>query len=343
MKSIINLIQMVLLAAFLLILPVKTECFTIKSDARVETLINTISGQVWDPYNNPVSDIYVELINGGSFSTIARQRISSGRFVFTGISEGNYQVKILTTGTDYLEQTQDVQIVNLTPTMSDQAFLDFHLKFDPRKISLGSGGVPEEVFVQDEISDQARKHYRKGVDLLANKKDKGLAEIEQALQISPNYFDALNRLGNEYVQRKEFQKALPHLIKAIDINQRSFSSFYALAYAAYQLGHTPEAVEAARASTVIKPASISAQLLYGTVLRINGNYDKAEKTLIQAKTLSKKPFAQVHWQLALLYNKLGRNREAVEQLETYLKINPDSPDKKEVQDLIAKLRTQASK
>lgn len=302
-------------------------------------LVNVISGQVWDPYNNPVSEINVELING-NYSTIARQRISSGRFNFSGVAAGDYKIKVLTIGTDYLEQTQDVQIVNLTQYASDSAYVDFHLKFDPRKVTLGSGGLPEEIFVQDGISDEAQKFYKRGVELLIDKKEKGLIEIEKSLELSPNYYAALNKLGTEYVKRKDYKKAVQYLIKAIDINQRSYSSFYALAYAAYQLNHIPEAIEASRASTIIKPDSINAQWLYGTVLRINGNYEKAEKTLLRAQKLSKKPLPEVHWQLALLYNKTARNKEAIVELELFLKIQPELENKKEIQDLITKLRTE---
>jgi tetratricopeptide (TPR) repeat protein len=342
MKSIGVLTQMVFLAVFFsIVASPKTEGSVSKSGFGSESLINTISGQVWDPYNNPVSDIYVELING-NYSSVARQRTYAGRYVFRGIAEGNYQVKVLTTGTDYLEQTQDAQIINLDRrNSSDSVYIDFRLKFDPRKIALGSGGVPEETFVQDGISNEARKHYRKGGEMLSDKKDKGLDEIEQSLQISPNYFDALNRLGTEYVKRKDYLKAVQYLIKAIDINQRSYSSFYALAFAAYQMNRIPEAVEAARAATIIKPGLVNGQWLYGTVLRINGNYEKSEKALLQAKKLSKIPLPEIHWQLALLYNKLDRNKEAVAELEYYLKIQPELPNKKDVQDLIAKLRTKA--
>ena len=155
----------------------------------------------------------------------------------------------------------------------------------------------------------------------------------------PTYFDALNILGREYVARKEYQKSLAYLIRAIDVNQRSFSSFYALAYACYELNHRPEALEAARGATLIQPNSLNAQLLYGTLLRLDRSYEKAEKVLLEAKKLSKdKPVPEVHWQLALLYNKLGRNREAADELETYLKIQPEARDKKEIQELIAKLR-----
>jgi tetratricopeptide (TPR) repeat protein len=74
-------------------------------------------------------------------------------------------------------------------------------------------------------------------------------------------------------------------------------------------------------------------------LRLDHSYEKAEEALLRAKKLSKnKPVAEVHWQLALLYNKLGRNKEAADELEDYLKIRPDARDEKEIQELIGKLR-----
>jgi hypothetical protein len=43
----------------------------------------------------------------------------------------------------------------------------------------------------------------------------------------------------------------------------------------------------------------------------------------------------------LLYNKVGRNKEAADELELYLKAQPDARDKKDIQDLIAKLRKES--
>jgi tetratricopeptide (TPR) repeat protein len=200
--------------------------------------------------------------------------------------------------------------------------------------------MTEAVFVQ-EIPEDARKLYTAAVKDLSDKNDKGFEELDQALKIFPDYFDALNTAGRTYVQRKEYQKSLPYLIRAIDVNQRSYSSFFALAYACFQLNHTPEAVEAARGAVILQPTSVNAQHLYGTLLRMNGNYDLAEKALLQAKKLSKdSPVADVHMQLALLYNKLGRNNEAADELETYLSINPDAADKQRIKELIVKLRNE---
>jgi tetratricopeptide (TPR) repeat protein len=312
------------------------------NNSNTVSTISTISGQVWDPFNRPARDIYVELQNE-LYMTIARQRTSAGgRFVFTNLSSGTYVVKVLSLGTDYLEQAQTVQILILVQGGSDQAFLDFHLKYDPRKVNIGSNGMPVEIFVQDGISDEARKRYGRGVDLLAKKKDEGLAEIEQALQISPNYYDALIRLGAEYVQRKQYQNALPYLIKAIDVNQRSYTAFYNLAYACYQLNHIAKAVEAAKAATTIKPANINAQILYGTVLRINGEYPKAETALTRAKKLSKKPVAEIHWQLALVYQKMDRKKETADELEQFLKAQPNTQDAEKIKTLIGQLRTDST-
>jgi len=303
------------------------------------SLTNRIEGIVWDPHRRPVSDIYVELQNE-NYSTVSRIRTdSTGRFSFSGVAGGHYNIKVLTTGTNYLEKTEGVDVVNVVQGGSDSQYLDIYLEYDKRKFNSGSAGITDVVFVQ-EVPEEARQLYKKGLRDL-NDGDKGFNEIEQALKVFPAYYDALNTLGCEYVARKEYQKSLEYLIRSIDVNQRSFSSFYALAYACYQLNHRPEALEAARGATIIQPNSVNAQLLYGTLLRLDGAYEKSEKLLLEAKKLSNDTIPEVHWQLALLYNKLGRNKEAADELELYLKLQPDARDKKEIQDLIAKLRKQS--
>jgi tetratricopeptide (TPR) repeat protein len=305
------------------------------------TFINRIEGVVWDPYRRPVPDLYVELQNE-NYSTLSRVRTDvAGRFWFNGVQGGHYNLKVLTSGTNYLEQTVDVEIVIVVRGSSDEAYKDIYLKFDKSKINTGVTGITDAVFVQN-VPDEARKLYKKGARDLAGNSEKGFAELEETLKIFPDYFDALNLLGREYVARKEYQKSLEYLIRSINVNQRSFSSFYALAYACYQLNHKPEALEAARGATMLQANSLNAQLLYGTLLRQDGSYEKAEKVLLQAKKLGKDaPVPAVFWQLALLYKKLGRNKEAANELESYLKIQPEARDKKEIQDLIAKLRVES--
>jgi hypothetical protein len=302
---------------------------------------SSISGVVYDyKSNRPLPDIFVELLNEFE-STLGRIKTeSSGRFIFRNLARGSYKIKVVTFGTEYVEQIQEVQLVTFvrpdgeTP---DNIYLDFYLRYNDRnnRTATRSEGV---IFAQ-EIPDEARKLYQKGVELIADKKEGGLEIVEQAIKIFPEYYDALDLLGGELVKLQRYKKSLPYLIKAIDVNQRSFSSFYALGYACYKLDLKTEAVEAFRASTILAPQSINAHLFYGVNLRLDKQYKKAEKELLQAKALAKKnPVAEIHWELGLLYNKLNRNIEAADELEMFLKVNPTSPDVAKIRELIIKLR-----
>lgn len=330
MKSLFFVCQILLLGVFV--------CSAAPEKTKSPALINRIDGIVWDPYRKPVADVYVELQNEMLMSLNRVRTTSSGRFSFTVANAGNYVVKVLAGGTNYMDASETVEIVDVTQRSSDQQYVDIYLKFDKNKINTGAPGITEAVFIQD-IPEAAKKLYDDGVKDLQTNRNEGFDEIDQALKIFPTYFEALNYLGREYVKRKEYEKALPYLIKAIDVNQRSYSGFYNLAYACYQLNHRPEATEAARGATILQPNSVNAQLLYGTLLRLNGDTENAEKALLKAKSAGKGVvIPDVHWQLALLYNKLGRNKEAVDELEAYLKDVPNTPNKKEIRDLIAKLK-----
>jgi hypothetical protein len=46
--------------------------------------------------------------------------------------------------------------------------------------------------------------------------------------------------------------------------------------------------------------------------------------------------------MALLLNKLKRNKEAADELDIYLKLQPNAANKKQIQDLIAELRAKST-
>ncbi len=295
-----------------------------------------IEGVVFDPAHRPVPNLEVELQN--EYRTINRVRTDSGgRFSFFGYDSGHYNVHVITTSTNYADYTEGV---DLDSAIGD-ALLDIYLKVDKRKVKPGNAPISGTVFAQD-VPEEALRLYEAGVRDINEPDGKGLKEIDDAIKIFPTYYYALDTLGREYVARNEYQKALPYLIKSSDVNQKSFSSFYALAYAYYQLNHRPEALQAAHAAVVLQGNSFNAQLLYGTLLRLDAKYPESEKALREAEKLSKDtPVAKVYWQLALLYNRMGRNKDAADQLEKYIKLEPDAAKRKEIQDLIAKLRKES--
>lgn len=313
-----------------------TFVFPFNVFSKTFNVLNTIEGQVYDQNRVPVSDMYVELLNDVE-SQIARTKTSSaGRFSFVGVSSGRFKVKVLSSGKNFLQQIQDVDIVNLRSSSSDIVFVEFYLRFDKGTTEASQKTVPEAIFVQ-EIPQSAKKLYEEGISKLSKNQNQALLDIEQAVQIFPDYFDALDQLGKIHNLRRDYAKAYPYFLRAIEVNKRSVSSYYSLSYAYYQLEKISAALESVRAALTITSSSVDVQVLYGILLKKNGNYQDSEKALLKAKSLSKKLNAEIYWQLALLYNKMNRNKDAAKELETFLELSPNSPDKKKIQELIVKL------
>jgi len=86
----------------------------------------------------------------------------------------------------------------------------------------------------------------------------------------------------------------------------------------------PEAVESMRRAIAINGSSVNANLWLGMLLRQTEKLDEAETYLKQANQLAQLKSAEAHWQLALLFNQLKRYSEAADELELFLKIQPDS-------------------
>ena len=329
---------MIMKKAAILIVPVLLVFGSLASDIHSSStaFINRIDGTVYDNTRTPVENVRVELLTETSTTFGSVRTSSSGRFSFTGMPRGRYTVRVLPFGTNLLEQSQEVMINNITPVASDSEYIDIYLQIDKRKTGTTPDSAPEAIFVQD-VPAEARTLFAEGADDLRTGRTTGIAKLERALAVFPTYFDALSLLGKHYVLQRAYDKGYPYLIRAIDINPRSFVCYYRLGWAFYQLKHYPAALEAAKAAAILSPSSLDALSLYGTVLRIKGDLPTAEKILQKANTVAGGKNADVHMQLALLFNRLNRNKEAVSELRTYLELSPKAPDKAQIEGLIVKL------
>lgn len=295
---------------------------------------NSISGHVSDVRRNAIADLQVELLNDAD-SVIQRTKTdNAGFFVFNRLSDGIFQVRVRAFGSSYFDQTQRVQLERT------RAFEQLDFVLVSRTWAVSTTG--EVVFVQ-EVPDEVRKLYAHGAALLQkdDQKNDGVAALERAVQIFPGYFDALQLLGTEYVKQKEYERAIPLLTKAAEVNRRSSQSEYTLSVAQYNLEQLPEAIESMRRAVGLSRQSEAANLWFGMLLRQADKFDEAETYLKKADQLAASKSADVHWQLALLYNQLKRYQEAASELELFLKIQPDSKDSELIKKLIKRFREQA--
>lgn len=306
----------------------------------IQLVSNSISGHVSDDSRTPVRDVRVELLDEVDSVIQTVKTDGSGLFVFRRLSDGIFQVRVQVYGTNYISQTKRVDLARPRGFGAVFEQLDFVLTTKQTRASMATTGV---VFVQ-EVPEPARKQYERGAALLqkTERRKEGLETLKKAIEIFPRYFDALELLGTEYVKQQEYEPAVPVLTTAIEVNGRAYPSLYALAVAQYNLKQLPPALELLRRAIVLNPKSINANLWLGMVLRQLGKLDDAETYLKQANLLAESKLPDAHWQLALLYNQLKKYKEAADELELFLKVQPDSKDSELIKKLIRKFRQQSA-
>ena len=303
-----------------------------------QTSSNSISGHVSNDQRAPLADIRVELLNEVDSVIRTVKTDGSGLFVFRKLSDGTFQVRIQTSGTNYVSQTKRVDLAR--PHGFGAAFeeLDFVLM----TTNAGSTGKPGVVFVQ-EVPEPARKQFQKAAELLnkSNKREEAFIALKSAIELFPLYFDALELLGTEQVKDREYEAAIPALTKALEVNSRSFASSFALGVAQYNLKQTQPAIESLRRAVSLNERSVNANLWLGIALRQTSRPDQAEAYLKRADVLADSKLPEAHWQLALLFNQLKRYKEAADELEIFLKVQPDARDVELIKKLIQRLRQQS--
>src|ERR671919_2801227 len=75
-----------------------------------QTSSNSISGHVSNDQRAPVADIRVELLNEVDSVIRIVKTDGSGLFVFRKLSDGIFQVRVQTSGTNYISQTKRVDL-----------------------------------------------------------------------------------------------------------------------------------------------------------------------------------------------------------------------------------------
>jgi tetratricopeptide (TPR) repeat protein len=262
----------------------------------------------------------------------------SGLFIFRAVPFGRFSVRVMPTNTDLAGQTQDIEVGSIGARgqlVPDNIQLDFYLRprNAPKKVVTG-------VVVAQEVPDEAKKIYDAAVsDLEKNRTPEGIEGLKKAIEVFPDYYSALQRLGEEYSKQAMWADAYPVYKRAVSVNPRSFPSLHGLAYSAYFLGKYDEAADAASKAIVESKDTASAYFVLGVAQRNLKRFSDAEQSLLAAKKYDKGQTPDINWHLALLYTyNLKKYQQAADELELYLKELPGAPNADSVKKIIARLR-----
>lgn len=285
----------------------------------------------------PGIHVVLELAEGGTVDDCQTQ--TDGRCHFIPPTPGSYFVKITEPG--YKQSIARVDII-LTP----KGYANLQLQPIP-------GAAPPEtpkdatgssVSAADlAVPDNARKEFdaaQKALD--AKDYDSGIAHLQRAIDIYGNFPQAYATLGAAYVEQKKYKEAQAALEKAIQLDPKAAGAYIELGATLNQLKDYPGAVIALNKGLELNPDVPAADYELAKAYMAQQQWQKAEAPL--KKVVAAEPgLAGAHVMLGNVLLKKGDGPGALNEFQTYLKLDPNGPMAAGVRDVIPKIEAALKK
>jgi Flp pilus assembly protein TadD len=169
---------------------------------------------------------------------------------------------------------------------------------------------------------------------------KAVEGLERAIKLAPNFFEAQNSLGAEYLRMQKYQDAETALLRAKDLGPKAEGPLINLGMLYYQRGEMQgdagqqeeaaatfqKAVEVLDESVKLNPLSALAHSYLGAALYKLASYERAESVLNRALELDDQQ-QDARLMLINVYTKKTRFKDALELIKTFLIKNPKAPQR----------------
>lgn len=162
-------------------------------------------------------------------------------------------------------------------------------------------------------------HFLLGSTLAqAGDTEAALAPLQEAVRLAPDRLEALRALGRAQSDRKQYSEAKVHLLRAQSLAPDDASVLAELAAAEQGLGEAQAEIHARRALES-SPADATASLVLAAIALEQDRYPEARDALLAA-LVSAPSSAKAHYQLNVVYGRLGDEASATQHLSAYRRL-----------------------
>ncbi|MEK6333420.1 MAG: tetratricopeptide repeat protein [Acidobacteriota bacterium] len=304
---------------------------------------HVIQGHVFFPSGRRAEgtiQVKLQSFNSGELTAIAD---SSGSFLFTGLSPGNYTVEIIA-GDDYEVARERVLIdsdVNLSrsgiPINTAARRYTVMITLQAKRTNYSKGSVINAALAQ--VPEPARRLYEKAIELIqVGDSLKAVDNLRAALSLYPKFPLALNELGVQYLKLGQPFKAVEPLRTAATLSPEAYTPKLNLGIALLESGQFAEAEIQLREVLKLNAVPTAHMYLGLTLVRLQ-RMGEAEEELKQAIQLGGNQLSLAHYYLGGIYWQRRDYQRAADELETYLRLSPNAPDAERVRGTIKELRS----
>lgn len=301
---------------------------------------HTLQGKVMLPNGSPPSNSVRVALTFNGVNVYETFTDLSGRFSFTGLHRGMYQ--LTAEGDDRTFETTRVNAEIAAYGSAPQTFTqNIQLRMKAGK-SVPPAGVTSAEAFDPNVPQRAREAYQKGLKRAeADKPEQAVKLLQEAIAAYPQFYSAHVALGEQCDKLKRFPEAEAAYQKAVELKGAAADAHAGLGVVLVKQKKYSEAIPPLRRSIEIDNRSSASYLFLGLAEMMTGDYPSAEFHLLRAYEIGKPTIAHIY--LANLYDLQGQPAKAIEQLQAFLRENPESPNSSQIREAIEKLRKQVAK
>lgn len=277
----------------------------------------------------PAKPIEVELCTLDGVARFETFTHGDGRADFHDVVEGKYRIRVQGAGyVTYL--SEPFEILHNEHSHAEVAYISELPAKDaatsPPTISMYDLNVPDKAKAQLEKAEKA---------FAAGNVDESVLAIRKAIQIYPPYARAYNDLGVVLMSKGDTGGAKQAFEQSLKINSRFEPAMVNLARLQLKSQDLQAAAETIQNAVDIEPEDLGALAILANVQFFQGKFDAALGTVSQVHTVPHSNYVDVHLIAAEIYQKQGRNPEALNECRLFLAEAPKSPRVEQVRKAMA--------
>jgi tetratricopeptide (TPR) repeat protein len=275
---------------------------------------------------------------------------SLGQFSFRNLGPNAYTITVRYPG--YEDVSQQVEIYSNNTSTS--VVIQMQPALAVKRTNGGfEGDDPDIVDVKQLTKSYPKKalqEYEKAIE--QNRKgdmSRSVQHLEEAIKIAPDFYHAHNNLGVAYLRLQRFRDAEKQYRIATELNPRAEQPLVNLAILFITESDSrrsegrdvygkllDDAMDSLDEAIKIRPASATAHFYLGTAYYKSDFYNEAEQSLKKACELDPK-LAVGRLMLVNVYLKQKRWNNLVEQIDIFVKDNPNAKERKAMEELRQKI------
>ena len=285
----------------------------------------------------PGIHVALELAEGGPVDDCKTQ--PGGHCHFVPPTTGSYIVKIKEPG--YKSLASRVDLISTPRSYVSLSLEPVPGEAPPQATKDASGGSVSAADLA--VPDNARKEFDAAQKALeAKNMDSGVTHLKKAIQLYSNFPQAYATLGAAYLEQKKYKEAQEVLEKATQLDAKAAGAYIELGATLNQLKDYPAAVTALTKGLELNPDVPAGQYELAKAYMAQQQWQNAEPYL--RKVIAAQPdMAGAHVMLGNVLLKKGDGTLALNEFQTYLKLDPNGPMAPGVREVIPKIEAALAK